>query len=57
MAAKDINLRIAAEVSWSRTYDRSARTRPARQKFLCNDSSERLIPMAYNRPEERPSSR
>jgi hypothetical protein len=34
MAAKDINRRIAAEVSWSRTYDRAARTRPALQKFL-----------------------
>lgn len=31
---KDINRRIAAEVSWSRTEDRSARTRPARQAFL-----------------------
>ena len=34
MAAKDINKRIAAEISWSRTEDRSARTSPARQKFL-----------------------
>jgi len=34
MAAKDINRRIAAEISWSRTYDRSARTRPAREAFL-----------------------
>jgi hypothetical protein len=32
--AKDINRRIAAEVSWSRTADRSARTRPAREAFL-----------------------
>ena len=32
--AKDINKRIAAEISWSRTYDRSARTRAAREKFL-----------------------
>ena len=31
--AKDINKRIAAEISWSRTEDRSARTWPARQKF------------------------
>jgi hypothetical protein len=31
---KDINRRIAAEISWSRTVDRSARTRPAREKFL-----------------------
>jgi hypothetical protein len=34
MTAKDINRRIAAEISWSRTDDRSARTRPAREKFL-----------------------
>lgn len=33
-ASKDINRRIAAEISWSRTTDRSARTRPAREKFL-----------------------
>jgi hypothetical protein len=26
--------RIAAEISWARTADRSARTRPARQAFL-----------------------
>jgi hypothetical protein len=31
---KDINKRIAAEISWARTYDRSARTRPAREAFL-----------------------
>lgn len=31
---KNINARIAAEVSWSRTHDRSARTRPAREAFL-----------------------
>jgi hypothetical protein len=30
----DINKRIAAEVSWSRTADRKARTKPARDKFL-----------------------
>ncbi len=29
-----INGRIGAELSWSRTDDRSARTRPAREKFL-----------------------
>ena len=34
MAGKDINRQIAAELSWSRTVDRSARTRPAREKFL-----------------------
>jgi hypothetical protein len=32
--AKNINARIAAEISWARTTDRSARTRPARQAFL-----------------------
>ena len=35
MASKhSINGRIGAEVSWSRTHDRSARTRPARERFL-----------------------
>ena len=34
IAGKDINRQIAAEISWSRTVDRSARTRPAREKFL-----------------------
>jgi hypothetical protein len=34
IAGKDINRRIAAEISWSRTADRSARTRPAREKFM-----------------------
>jgi hypothetical protein len=32
--AKDINRRIAAEISWARTDDRIARTRPARETFL-----------------------
>ena len=32
--AKNINARIAAEISWARTPDRSARTRPAREAFL-----------------------
>jgi hypothetical protein len=32
--AKGTNKRIAAEISWARTYDRSARTRPAREAFL-----------------------
>jgi hypothetical protein len=31
---KDINKRIAAEISWSRTVDRSARTKLARQAFI-----------------------
>ena len=32
--AKNINARIAAEFSWARTRDRTARTRPAREAFL-----------------------
>lgn len=32
--AKNINARIAAEISWALTPDRSARTRPAREAFL-----------------------
>jgi hypothetical protein len=31
---KNINARIAAEISWARTSDRSARTRPAREAFF-----------------------
>jgi hypothetical protein len=34
IAGKDINRQIAAEISWSRTTDRSARTRPAREAIL-----------------------
>jgi hypothetical protein len=34
MAKKNINARIAAEISWARTADRSARTRPAREAFF-----------------------
>ena len=30
----DINKVIAAEISWSRTRDRKARTKPARDAFL-----------------------
>jgi len=33
-AVPDINKRIAAEISWSRTHDRRARTQPGRDKFL-----------------------
>lgn len=40
MPLKDINKRIAAEISWSRTADRSARTRPARQAFLARFERE-----------------
>jgi len=31
---KDINKQMAAHISWSRTTDRNARTRPAREAFL-----------------------
>jgi hypothetical protein len=31
---KDINKQMAAYISWSRTADRTARTRPAREAFL-----------------------
>jgi hypothetical protein len=49
---KDINRRIAAEVSWSRTADRSARTRPARKAFL--DRFEREVdPNGELPPDER----
>jgi hypothetical protein len=50
--AKDINRRIAAEISWSRTYDRSARTRPAREAFLKRFERE-VDPHGTLPPEER----
>jgi hypothetical protein len=31
---RNINKRVAAEISWARTRDRAARTRPAREAFL-----------------------
>jgi hypothetical protein len=40
MSAKNIDRRIAAEISWSRTADRSARTRPTRQGFLSRFEKE-----------------
>jgi len=49
---KDINKRIAAEVSWSRTADRSARTRPARQAFLARFERE-VDPEGVLPPDER----
>jgi hypothetical protein len=48
----DINKRIAAEISWSRTADRSARTRPARQKFLQRFERE-VDPDGVLSPDER----
>lgn len=50
--AKDINRRIAAEISWARTADRSARTRPARQAFLKRFETE-VHPDGKLPPEER----
>jgi hypothetical protein len=49
---KDINRRIAAEVSWSRTADRSARTRPAREAFLSRFERE-VDPNGELPPDER----
>jgi hypothetical protein len=50
--AKDINKRIAAEISWARTYDRSARTRPAREAFLKRFETE-VEPDGTLPPQER----
>jgi hypothetical protein len=50
--AKNINGRIAAEVSWARTSDRSARTRPARDAFLARFEKE-VDPDGTLPPEER----
>lgn len=50
--AKDINKRIAAEISWSRTDDRSARTRPAREAFLKRFEKE-VDPNGKLPPDER----
>jgi len=52
IAGKDINRRIAAEVSWSRTIDRSARTRPAREAFLRRFETE-VDPEGQLPPDER----
>ncbi|HYU46916.1 MAG TPA: hypothetical protein VEK84_12165 [Terriglobales bacterium] len=52
LPVKDINKQIAAEVSWSRTTDRSARTKPARKAFL--DRFERAVdPDGTLPPKER----
>ena len=50
--AKNINARIAAEVSWARTNDRSPRTRPAREAFLKRFEKE-VDPDGILPPEER----
>lgn len=50
--SKDIDRRIAAEISWARTTDRSARTRPAREAFLKRFEKE-VDPDGKLPPEER----
>lgn len=50
--AKDINGRIAAEISWARTRDRAARTRPARVAFPRRFEKE-VDPDGTLPPEER----
>jgi hypothetical protein len=50
--AKNINARIAAEISWARTEDRSARTRPARIAFMRRFENE-VDPDRKLPPDER----
>lgn len=50
--AKNINGRIAAEISWARTHDRAERTRPARETFLKRFEKE-VDPDGMLPPEER----
>lgn len=50
--AKEMNGRIAAEISWARTHDRAARTRPAREAFLKRFEKE-VDPDGTLLPEER----
>jgi hypothetical protein len=50
--AKDMRARIAAEISWSLTADRSARTRPARQAFF-HRFERQVDPDGELSPEER----
>jgi hypothetical protein len=49
---KNISRRIAAEVSWARTRDRTARTRPGREAFLKRFEKE-VDPHGILSPEER----
>jgi hypothetical protein len=49
---KNINAKIAAEISWAHTQDRSARTRPAREAFLRRFENE-VDPDRKLPPEER----
>jgi hypothetical protein len=50
--AKDINRRIAAQISWARTHDRAARTRPAREAFIRRFEKE-VDPDGTLAPQER----
>ena len=50
--AKDINRRIAAEISWARTHDRTARTRP-REKRSSKRFEKEVDPDGTLPPEER----
>lgn len=51
-AVPNLDKRIAAEISWSRTHDRRARTQPARDKFL--ERFEREVdPEGTLSPDER----
>jgi hypothetical protein len=49
---KNIDARIAAEISWARTPDRTARTRPAREAFLKRFEKE-VDPDGTLSPQER----
>jgi hypothetical protein len=49
---KNINAMIAAEISWARTEDRRARTRPAREAFLKRFERE-VRPNGKLLPDER----
>jgi hypothetical protein len=49
---KDINARIAAEISWACTPDPTARTRPAREAFLKRFDKE-VVPDGVLPPQER----
>jgi hypothetical protein len=47
-----IDKQIAAEISWSRTDDRAARTKPARDRFLAR-FEQQVDPDNKLEPEER----
>jgi hypothetical protein len=47
-----IDKQIAVEISWSRTDDRAARTRPARARFLAR-FEQQVDPDGRLEPEER----